>query len=104
MLKVSDVRQTRVFQGHGLVRRQPIQGNTAHGPLGTDDENELTESAKGQSGGRRQKLRQQRRLRQLQQLQADGMSERAYFWFLLLVMLSDIASHRLDPEAALTIH
>ena len=24
--------------------------------------------------------------------------------FLLLVMLSDIASHRLDPEAALTIH
>ena len=36
--------------------------------------------------------------------EAEGEGERAYFWFLLLVMLSDIASHRLDPEAALTIH
>lgn len=36
--------------------------------------------------------------------EAEGEGERAYFWFLLLVMLGDIASHRLDPEAALTIH
>ena len=36
--------------------------------------------------------------------EAEGEGERAYFWFLLLVMLSDIASRRLDPEAALTIH
>ena len=36
--------------------------------------------------------------------EAEGEGERAYFWFLLLVMLSDIASHRLDPAAALTIH
>jgi hypothetical protein len=36
--------------------------------------------------------------------EAEGEGERAYFWFLLLVMLSDIASHRLDPEAVVTIH
>jgi hypothetical protein len=36
--------------------------------------------------------------------EAEGEGERAYFWFLLLVMLSDIASHRLDPEAAVSIH
>ena len=33
-----------------------------------------------------------------------GEGERAYFWFLLLVMLSDIAGHRLDPKADLRIH
>ena len=29
--------------------------------------------------------------------EAEGEGERAYFWFLLLVMLGDIASHRIDP-------
>jgi hypothetical protein len=36
--------------------------------------------------------------------EAEGEGERAYFWFLLLVMLGDIASHRLDPDLPLTIH
>jgi hypothetical protein len=36
--------------------------------------------------------------------EADGLSERAYFWFLLLVMVGDIVSHRIDPDAAITIH
>ena len=31
-------------------------------------------------------------------LEAEGEGERAYFWFLLLVMLGDIASHRLNPD------
>ena len=30
-------------------------------------------------------------------LEAEGDGDRAYFWFLLLVMLGDIASHRIDP-------
>jgi hypothetical protein len=37
-------------------------------------------------------------------LEAEGEGERAYFWFLLLVMLGDIASHRLNPDGPLTIH
>ena len=36
--------------------------------------------------------------------EAEGSSDRAYFWFLLLVMLSDIAAHRIDPSAGITIH
>jgi hypothetical protein len=36
--------------------------------------------------------------------EADGEGERAYFWFLLLVMVGDIVSHRIDPDAAITIH
>ena len=36
--------------------------------------------------------------------EADGEAERAYFWFLLLVMLGDIVSHRIQPGAAITIH
>ncbi len=36
--------------------------------------------------------------------EAEGSSDRAYFWFLLLVLLGDIASHRIDPGAAITIH
>jgi hypothetical protein len=36
--------------------------------------------------------------------EAEGSNERAYFWFLLLVMLGDIASHRIEPGAAITIH
>ena len=33
-----------------------------------------------------------------------GEGERAYLWFLLLVMLGDIASNRLNPDKPLTIH
>ena len=36
--------------------------------------------------------------------EAEGEGERAYFWFLLLVMLGDIASYRLNPDGPLTIH
>ena len=36
--------------------------------------------------------------------EAEGEGERAYFWFLLLVMLGDIATHRLNPNAPVTIH
>ena len=36
--------------------------------------------------------------------EAEGEEERAYFWFLLLVMLRDIASHRIRPGVAITIH
>jgi hypothetical protein len=36
--------------------------------------------------------------------EAEGEGERAYFWFLLLVMMGDIVSRRIDPDAAITIH
>ena len=36
--------------------------------------------------------------------EAEGEGERAYLWFLMLVMLGDIASYRLDPDGPLTIH
>ena len=36
--------------------------------------------------------------------EAEGEGDRAYFWFLLLVMLGDIAEHRIDPAASITIH
>jgi len=36
--------------------------------------------------------------------EADGEGERAYFWFLLLVMLGDLAHHHIEPGAAITIH
>ena len=36
--------------------------------------------------------------------EAEGEGERAYFWFLLLVMLGDILQHRIQPGAAITIH
>ena len=36
--------------------------------------------------------------------EAEGEGERAYFWFLLLVMLGDIASQRVNPNGTLTIH
>jgi hypothetical protein len=36
--------------------------------------------------------------------EAEGEGEKAHFWFLLLVMLGDIASHRLNPDKPLTIH
>jgi hypothetical protein len=36
--------------------------------------------------------------------EAEGEGDRAYFWFLLLVMLGDIAEHRIDPTTTITIH
>ena len=42
--------------------------------------------------------------RALVSFESEGEGERAYFWFLLLVMLGDIASHRLNPNGPLTIH
>ena len=42
--------------------------------------------------------------RAVMSFQAEGASDRAYFWFLLLVMLGDIAAHRIEPGAAITIH
>ena len=36
--------------------------------------------------------------------EAEGEGERAYLWFLLLVMLGDIASYRLNPDKPLIIH
>lgn len=36
--------------------------------------------------------------------EAEGEGERAYLWFLLLVMLGDIASHQINPDRPLTIH
>jgi hypothetical protein len=37
-------------------------------------------------------------------LEAEGAHERARFWFLMLVLLSDINSGRIDPDAFITIH
>ena len=36
--------------------------------------------------------------------EAEGEGDRAYFWFLLLVMMGDIVAHRIDPDAGITIH
>ncbi len=36
--------------------------------------------------------------------EAEGEGERAYFWFLLLIMLGDIASHKINANGVLTIH
>jgi len=36
--------------------------------------------------------------------EAEGEGERAYFWFLLLVMMGDIVSRRIDPNGIITIH
>jgi hypothetical protein len=37
-------------------------------------------------------------------LEAEGSHERAQFWFLMLVLLGDIHSGRIDPEASISIH
>jgi hypothetical protein len=37
-------------------------------------------------------------------LEAEGSHERAQFWFLMLVLLGDIHSGRVDPEQRITIH
>ena len=36
--------------------------------------------------------------------EAEGEGERAYFWFLLLVMMGDITARRIDPDSIITIH
>jgi hypothetical protein len=37
-------------------------------------------------------------------LEAEGSHERAKFWFLMLILLGDINSGRLDPEKTITLH
>jgi hypothetical protein len=37
-------------------------------------------------------------------LEAEGAHERAQFWFLMLILLGDITSGRIDPDAHITIH
>jgi len=37
-------------------------------------------------------------------LEAEGAHDRAQFWFLMLVLLADIHSGRIDPEGFITIH
>jgi hypothetical protein len=37
-------------------------------------------------------------------LEADGSHERAKFWFVMLVMLGDIQTGRVDPDARISIH
>jgi hypothetical protein len=37
-------------------------------------------------------------------LEAEGNRERAQFWFLMLVLLGDIHSGRVDPDARISIH
>jgi len=37
-------------------------------------------------------------------LEAEGAHERAQFWFLMLVLVGDVTSGRVDPDAFITIH
>ena len=37
-------------------------------------------------------------------LEAEGAHDRAQFWFLMLVLLADINSGRIDPEGSITVH
>lgn len=37
-------------------------------------------------------------------LEAEGNHERAQFWFVMLVLLGDVISHRVDPASHITIH
>ena len=37
-------------------------------------------------------------------LEAEGAHERAQFWFLMLVLVGDVTSGRVDPDAYITIH
>lgn len=37
-------------------------------------------------------------------LEAQGSHERARFWFLMLVLLGDINTGRIDPDARISIH
>ena len=40
----------------------------------------------------------------LNALEAEGAHERAQFWFVMLVLLGDINSGRINPDAHLSIH
>ena len=42
--------------------------------------------------------------RAIMTLEAEGAHDRAHFWFLMLVLLGDINSGRVDPDAHITIH
>jgi len=37
-------------------------------------------------------------------LEAEGAHERAQFWFLMLILLGDISSGRVDPLGRISIH
>ena len=37
-------------------------------------------------------------------LEAEGQHDRAQFWFVMLVLLGDVISHRVDPDAVISIH
>jgi hypothetical protein len=37
-------------------------------------------------------------------LEAEGSHERAQFWFVMLVLLGDINTGRVDPDARISIH
>ena len=37
-------------------------------------------------------------------LEAEGAHERAQFWFVMLILVGDITSGRVDPDAYITIH
>jgi len=37
-------------------------------------------------------------------LEAEGAHERAQFWFLMLILVGDVTSGRVDPDAFITIH
>jgi hypothetical protein len=37
-------------------------------------------------------------------LEAEGSHERAKFWFVMLVLLGDINTGRVDPDARISVH
>jgi hypothetical protein len=37
-------------------------------------------------------------------LEAEGNHDRAQFWFVMLVLLGDVISHRVDPDKHITVH
>lgn len=37
-------------------------------------------------------------------LEAEGKHDRAQFWFVMLVLLGDVISHRVDPASHITVH
>jgi hypothetical protein len=42
--------------------------------------------------------------RAIMTLEAEGAHERAQFWFLMLILVGDVTSGRVDPDAYITIH
>ena len=37
-------------------------------------------------------------------LEAEGNHDRAKFWFVMLILLDDVISHRVDPDLVISIH